>query len=81
MIGSSAKVMSPLDTVEVLSEIEPSRPQEHHHNHEVCPLCLGRYAAALEIICASCEAPSCPECAAPIAGTSEVLCYACHVPH
>jgi hypothetical protein len=47
---------------------------------EVCPLCLSRYAAVVECICAACEAPSCPECAAPIAGTTKVVCYACHVP-
>jgi hypothetical protein len=68
---SSAKVVRTLERK--LEEIEQTVS-------EVCPLCLSRYAAMLECICASCEAPSCPECAAPIAGTHQVLCYACHVP-
>lgn len=48
--------------------------------HEICPLCLGRYAASAECICVVCEAPSCPDCAELISGTSDALCYACHVP-
>jgi hypothetical protein len=47
---------------------------------EVCPLCLARYAAAVESICATCEAPSCPDCAELVPGTGEVLCFACHGP-
>ena len=47
---------------------------------EVCPLCLGRYAAAAEKICVSCEAPSCPECVEHLKGGSEALCFACHGP-
>jgi hypothetical protein len=76
---STANVDLGLEGVpEALSEVK--LPARAGHAAEVCPLCLGRYAAALECICAACEAPSCPECAAPIAGTPEVLCYACHVP-
>ncbi len=68
---SSAK---PIRTLEQpLAELEAALS-------EVCPLCMSRYAAVVECICAACEAPSCPECAAPIAGTPQVLCYACHVP-
>ncbi|HEY6878713.1 MAG TPA: hypothetical protein VI299_11875 [Polyangiales bacterium] len=68
---SSAKMMRALERqFEELSEAAS----------EVCPLCLGRYAAVVECVCAACEAPSCPECAVPIAGTHEVVCYACHVP-
>ena len=47
---------------------------------EVCPLCLGRYAASAECICVACEAPSCPDCAESIPGTLDVRCFACHVP-
>lgn len=68
---SSAKTIRALERP--LDEVE-------HVPSEVCPLCLSRYAAMVECICAACEAPSCPECAAPVAGTSEVVCYACHVP-
>jgi hypothetical protein len=50
------------------------------HADEVCPLCLGRYAAAAECICVSCEAPSCPDCAELLEGSSEPLCFACHGP-
>ncbi|MDB4990539.1 MAG: hypothetical protein JWN04_5717 [Myxococcaceae bacterium] len=49
-------------------------------NHEVCPLCLARYAAAVECICVACEAPSCPDCAERLPGTQSMLCYACPVP-
>jgi hypothetical protein len=72
---SSAKMMSQLEA----TDLEPVAGHAHS-SAEVCPLCLGRYAAVVECICAACEAPSCPECAAVISGTSEVLCYACHVP-
>jgi hypothetical protein len=47
---------------------------------EVCPLCLGRYAAAVECICDKCEAPSCPDCAEVTPDTDNVVCYACHGP-
>jgi hypothetical protein len=47
---------------------------------EVCPLCLGRYAAALECVCIVCEAPSCPDCAEQLPGTTDVLCFACPTP-
>ncbi|HEX5660419.1 MAG TPA: hypothetical protein VFX59_24660 [Polyangiales bacterium] len=68
---SSAKVIRTLERQ--VHELESA-------GSEVCPLCLSRYAAVVECICAACEAPSCPECAAPIAGTPKVLCSACHVP-
>jgi hypothetical protein len=51
-----------------------------HHEDEVCPLCLARYAAALERVCIVCEAPSCPDCAETLAGTDDVLCFACPSP-
>ena len=51
-----------------------------HHHDEVCPLCLTRYAAALECVCIVCEAPSCPDCAETLAGTDDVLCFACPSP-
>ena len=57
---------------------------EHHElqtlSHEVCPLCLSRYAPEDEAICIACEAPSCPDCAHTLPGTKSVLCYACPVP-
>jgi hypothetical protein len=47
---------------------------------EVCPLCLGRYAPAVEQICSECEAPSCPDCAEVVPSSGDVLCFACHGP-
>jgi hypothetical protein len=67
-------------SAKVVHTLERPMKQAHQALSEVCPLCLGRYAAALELVCAGCEAPACPECAAPIAGTPQVLCYACVVP-
>jgi hypothetical protein len=51
----------------------------HSYRHEeVCPLCLGRYAASAERICVACEAPSCPDCAEDVEEGPEALCFACH---
>ena len=55
-----------------------SRTLRAMRDDEVCPLCLSRYAAAMEQICVSCEAPSCPECVEHVEGTA--LCFACHGP-
>jgi hypothetical protein len=52
----------------------------YQRDDEVCPLCLGRYAASAEVVCVECEAPSCPDCVESIRGSGDALCFACHGP-